>query len=340
MPARPDIDVLIVGAGHAGLFVAHQLQRAGRDVVLIDRHARVGDAWRARWDSLRLFTPRFADELPAMPFPAAADPFPNKDEVADYQEAYARERGFVVRLGEDARSLRRSAEGFDVETTRDRIRATSVVVAAGNYTTPRIPPFAENLDPSVLQLHSSEYRRPSQLPEGPVVVVGAANSGGEIAADVAPHRPTTIAIGTRRPLPPKRWRDPRWWRLAVLRDRVLDDRILPLPWPIRPGGFLEADLDRAAREHGLRLVPRAIGASGDAIRFADCSKARARTVIWCTGFRADHSWIAAQKQDDLISIGAHGRTPVPGLHFVRGRFLFMLSRHAKDVAKDVRRSPT
>src|SRR6266540_2039738 len=197
MPARPDIDVLIVGAGHAGLFVAHQLQRAGRDVVLIDRHARVGDAWRARWDSLRLFTPRFADELPAMPFPAAADPFPNKDEVADYQEAYARERGFVVRLGEDARSLRRSAEGFDVETTRDRIRATSVVVAAGNYTTPRIPPFAENLDPSVLQLHSSEYRRPSQLPEGPVVVVGAANSGGEIAADVAPHQRVGHAVKTR-----------------------------------------------------------------------------------------------------------------------------------------------
>jgi putative flavoprotein involved in K+ transport len=309
-------------------------------VLIVDAHPRVGDAWRRRWDSLRLFTPRDVDGLPHVAFPRGLDPFPRKDEVADFQEGYAREMGFTLRLGERARSVRRSGKGFAVDIGSDALRAETVIAAAGHFQAPRIPELAARLDPSVLQLHSSEYRRPSQLPDGPVVVVGAANSGGEIAVEVARERPTTIAIGTRKPLPPKRWRDPFWWKLALVRDRILHERtagIRWLPWPIRPGGYLEADLDRAARDHGLHLAPRAVDADGDLIRFADGTTAKARTVIWATGFRADHSWIDARKDDGVIPIGRHGRTPVPGLWFVRGRFLFAISRHAREVARDVRR---
>ena len=337
-----DVDVLIVGASHGGLAVAHELVRHGRDVLLIDAHARIGDAWRLRWDSLRLFTPRDLDGLPGIPFTAGADPFPNKDEVADYQERYAVEMGFAVRLGTPVTSLRRGQDAFDATVGTDVIRARSVVIAGGHFHAPAIPDFAARLAPGVLQLHSSGYRRPAGLPEGPVAVIGAANSGGDIAFEVAPARPTTIAIGTRKPLPPSRFRSPTWWKLALLRDRVFHERtadIAWLPWPLRAGGYLEADLDRAAALHGLRLAPRAVDASGDTVRFADGSGASGlRTVIWATGYRPDHSWIDAPMSNGVIAIGRHGRTPVRGLHFVRGRFLFAISRHARDVARDVLRS--
>ena len=337
---RADTDVLIVGAGHSGLAVAHDLARARREVLLVDTHARVGDAWRRRWDSLRLFTPRELDALPGSPFASGADPFPHKDEVAEHQERYAEDMRFALRLGAPVSALRRAGAVFEASLGDEVVRARSVVMACGHYQAPYVPDFAKGLDPSVLQLHSSHYRRPSDLPEGPAVVVGAANSGGEIAVEVASVRPTTIAISTRRPLAPKRWRSPAWWKLALLRDRVFHERtanVAWLPWPLRAGGYLEADLDRAATSHGLRLAPRAVGAEGDTLRFADGSEVRARTVIWATGYRADHSWIDAPKANGLIVIGHHGRTADPELHFVRGRFLFAITRHARDVARDMGR---
>lgn len=298
----------------------------------------MGDAWRTRWDSLRLFTPRDLDTLPGLPFPRGEDPFPNKDEVADYQERYAREMRLAMRLGQRVRSLRRTPELFEAAVGSDLIRARSVVIAGGHYDAPNIPDFAARLDPSVLQLHSRDYRRARDLPEGPVVVIGAANSGGDIAVEVARERPTTIAIGTRKPLPPKRYRSPTWWKLALLRDRIFHEHTADvswLPWPLRAGGYLEADLDHAAAQHGLRLAPRAVDSGGNEVRFADGSVAPARTVIWATGYRADHTWIDAPKENGVIPIGRHGRAPIGNLHFVRGRFLFAISRHARDVARDV-----
>jgi putative flavoprotein involved in K+ transport len=340
-----DTDVLIVGAGHGGLAVAHDLVRAGREVLLVDAHPRVGDAWRRRWDSLRLFTPRDLDALPEMAFPTGDDAFPNKDEVADYQERYAKEMHFALRLGAGVRSLRRAGDVLEASVGEDIIRARSVVIAGGAFHAPLIPDFASHLDASVLQLHSSDYRRARDLPEGTVVVVGSANSGGEIAVEVARERPTTIAIGTRKPLPPKRWRSPTWWKLALLRDRVFHERtayVSWLPWPIRAGGYLEADLDRAAIADGLRLAPRAVSADGNTVRFADGGAAAARTVIWATGFIAGGEpppiplvIAGGEPPATPLAIGRHGRTALPGLHFVRGRFLFAISRHARDVARDV-----
>ena len=333
--------MLIVGAGHGGLAVAHDLVRAGREVLLVDAHTRVGDAWRTRWDSLRLFTPRDLDGLPGIPFPRGDDPFPNKDEVADYQERYAQEMRFPLQLGVEADAIKRTGDGFEATVGGNVVHARSVVIAGGHFHAPRIPDFASRLDPAVLQLHSSDYRRARDLPEGPVVVVGAANSGSEIAVEVARERPTTIAIGTRKPLAPKRFRSSTWWKLALLRDRVFHERtayIAWLPWPLRAGGYLGADLDAAWVAHGLRLAPRVVDAAPDRLRFVDGSDVAARTVVWATGYRADHGWIDAPKEDGVIPIGRHGRTPVPGLHFVRGRFLFAISRHARDVARDVRSS--
>jgi putative flavoprotein involved in K+ transport len=344
---QPDTDVLIVGAGHGGLAVAHDLVRAGREVLVVDTHQRVGDAWRLRWDSLRLFTPRDLDALPEIPFPRGDDPFPNKDEVADYQERYAQEMRYPLRLGAEVRAVKTVGGTFEAIVGGDVIRARSVVIAGGHFQAPRIPDFASRLDPTVLQLHSRDYRRARDLPEGPVVVVGAANSGGDIAVEVAHERPTTIAIGTRKPLAPKRFRSPTWWKLALWRDRIFHERtayISWLPWPLRAGGYLEADLDDAAIAHGLRLAPRAVDAAANRVRFGDGSDVPARTVIWATGFIAAGEPPATPlvlvegQATSPLPIGRHGRTAVTGLHFVRGRFLFAISRHARDVARDVRNS--
>ena len=339
--------MLIVGAGHGGLAVAHDLARAGREVLLADAHQRVGDAWRTRWDSLRLFTPRDLDGLPGIPFPRGDDPIPGKDEVAEYQERYAQEMRFPLRLGAEVRALKTVAGTFEATLGGDVIRARSVVIAGGPFHVPRIPDFASRLDRTVLQLHSRDYRRARDLPEGPVVVVGAANSGSEIAVEVARERPTTIAIGTRKPLAPKRFRSPTWWKLALLRDRVFHERtayIAWLPWPLRAGGYLGADLDAAAVTHGLRLAPRVVDAAANRLRFVDGSDMPARTVIWATGFIAGGEppatplVLAEGHVTSPLPIGRHGRAQVAGLHFVRGRFLFAISRHARDVARDVRNS--
>jgi putative flavoprotein involved in K+ transport len=333
--AAADVDVLVVGAGHGGLTVASLLRRARRDVLVVDRNARVGNVWRDRYDSLRLFTPRRLNGLPLKPFPPGDDPFMTKDEIADYHEDYAGAVSFDLRLGHRVSAVRQHGAVFEATVGSASVRARSVVVATGVNDAPRIPPFASLLDASVHQLHSSAYQRASQLPDGPVVVVGAQNSGADIAVEVARDRPTTVAIGTRLPRAPARWRNPIWWRIPPWRDRLIGELVLPLPWPLRPGGFIGADLDHAVAAHGLRLASRAVTADGDQIRFADGTSVRARTVIWASGYTQDHTWVDAPKTESKVAIGRRGRTAVARLWFVRGRFLYSVARHARDVARDV-----
>ena len=334
-----DAEVLIIGGGHAGLSIAHGLRGAGRGSLIVDRHVRIGDAWRHRWDSLELFTPRSLDGLPGLPFPKGPTPFPGKDDVADYQEEYCLKNRFPVHLGSTVRSLRRVADGLVAELDTGPVRAKGVVVATGQFHAPKIPPFANGLDDRVLQLHSEEYRRPTDLPDGPVLVVGAANSGAEIAVEVARYRPTTVAISKRFPQAPKRYRDPRMWRIAYIRGAISRDAKLPsfLPWPLRLVVYTKVEMDRAARDHGLRLAPRVVSADGDRIRFADGTASTVRTVIWATGFRTDHSWIEGSAANGVTTLGPHGRGPLPGSWFVGARFLFGINRYAREVVRDLDR---
>ncbi len=332
-----DIDVLIVGAGHGRLGVASLLASRRHRSVIVDANPRVGDSWRNRWPSLRLFTPRFLNGLPGSPFPPGPDPFPTKDEVADYQEAYAARLAVPIRLGVGVSRLRRANGSYEATMGDTVIRARNVVVATGSHHTPRIPAFAARLPASVTQLHSRDYRHPELLPDGPVIVVGANNSGAEIALELSRTHPTTLAVGTSRPLAPRRWRDPRWWRVAGIRGRLLRGRRPPqwLPWPFSVGRFLEIDIHAAARSGAFRLVPRAVDVSGDALRLADGTSATARTVVWATGFELDDSWIDLPGAADGLPAAARGRSPVPGLWFVRGMLLDVVSAASRAVAADI-----
>lgn len=335
----PDVDVLVVGAGHAGLGVAARLQARGHSPLIVEANPRVGDSWRARWASLRLFTPRFVNGLPGMRFPDGDDPFPNRDEVADYQQRYAEALGVPIRLRTGVHHLRHVPDGFVASVDDGVITARNVVIANGAHRTPRIPDFASRLDPAVLQLHSSEYGRAGTLPPGPVLVVGGRNSGAEIAIELAGTHEVALTFDKGTSYAPARWRSPAWWRTAQLRSWVLRGAILPgpLPWPLKPpaGKWVEVDVRRAEREGALRLVPRAVDAAGDEVRFADGRAEGFRTVVWATGFRIDDSWIDVPSGGEGIKVGRYRRGPVPGLWIVRANLLASLHFGALAAAADI-----
>jgi putative flavoprotein involved in K+ transport len=334
-----DADVLIVGAGHGGLGVAARLLARGREPLVVDENPNVGDVWRRRWPSLRLFTPRFVNGLPGVPFPGGADPFPGKDEVAAYQRTYTAELRVPMRLGARVRRVTPSGDGFVVAVGEERVRARNVVVATGAHYTPRLPAFAAHLDPAVRQLHSSEYGTAGPIPEGPVLIVGGRNSGAEIAMDLAASHEVTITRAKGTWYAPARWRSARWWRSAQFRSWILRGAVLPgpLPWPLKPpgGAWIEVDIDRLAREGVLHLAPRAVDAAEDEVRFADGSAIRPRIVIWASGFRIDDSWIDVESGERGMRLGRHRRGPVPGLWANRASLLASLHWGALDVVSDL-----
>jgi putative flavoprotein involved in K+ transport len=225
-------ETVIVGGGQAGLATGWHLARLGRSFVILDAGARVGDPWRGRWDTLRLYTPARYSGLPGWPFPADPFHYPTRDEVADYLEAYAARFELPVRPRTRVDRLTRAGDRFVLAAGDRRFEAANVVVAAGAYQRPRVPDFAADLDPGVLQLHSSAYRRPSQLRDGPVLVVGAGNSGAEIAGGgqrrlvhrlpARPRLARPAGARRRRPAPP-RPRRRRWPARPLLRRPVLPD---------------------------------------------------------------------------------------------------------------------
>lgn len=326
-------ETIVVGGGQAGLAVGYHLARQGRSYVVLEAGARIGEAWRTRWDGLRLFTAARYDGLPGMAFPGPRDSLPTKDEVADFLETYATRMRLPIRTGVRVAGIwpAQHGHGFRLVAEHREFDAANVVVATGAYTHPRVPEFAADIDPKILQIHSSEYRDPSQLREGPVLVVGASNSGAEIAVGVARDHRTILAGPDKGKMPIRpesrmaRLMDPPFWffinHVATL-GTPIGRRALPF---VRDhGGPLErvwpSDLEAAGVE---RVFARAVAAL-DGVPILDDGRAvEVANVIWCTGFRPSFDWI------HLPIVGADG-WPVqtrgvapgaPGLYFVGLPFL-------------------
>ena len=313
-------DVIVIGGGQAGLAMGWHLARQGRDFIVLDAAERIGDVWRSRWDSLRLFTPARYDALPGMLFPAERDWLPGKDEVADYLERYAWVFGLPVRSGERVLSVRATdAHGpFEILTTRDCYEAAQVVIATGPFQTPHVPPAATTLASGIVQMHSSSYRNPRQLPDGPVVVVGAANSGVQIAAELAATRPTWLAVGTSlRTLPTRLFGQSlfTWLDRAGLMDVSAQSR---LGRRMSGRDFLIGDAPaRVARDLGVRLVGRVTGVQGRRVATASEGSIEPAAVIWATGFRRDFGFVKLPVFDeDGRPRHRRGVTDVPGVYFL------------------------
>jgi len=324
------LETVIVGGGQAGLAVGYHLARRGRRFVILDANRRIGDAWRKRWDSLRLFTPARYDGLPGMPFPAPAWSFPTKDEVADYLEAYATRFDLPVLGDVRVDRLSRDRDRYLVAAGDRRWAADHVVVATGAYLRPRIPAFAAELDPGILQLDPNRYRDPSQLPGGGVLVVGAGNSGAEIAFEVAATHPTWLSGPDTGHIPVRT--GSRWDRLVTPPFWWFASRVLTVQTPIgrwvRPKALTTtAPLERVRPKElaaaGVERVPRTVGVRDGSPLLEDGRVMDVTTVLWCTGFRPDFAWVDLPVFDQ-DGAPAHHRGVVgsqPGLYFLGLWFL-------------------
>src|SRR5690348_7963435 len=203
-PAGTPLDVLVIGAGQAGLAMGYHLAQSGRSFQVVDAGAEIGQAWRSRWDSLRLFTSGRYDSLPGLPFPAAPDTYPGKDDVASYLQAYAAKFNLPVRLNTSVTSLTTSGGGYVAKAAGEALEARQVVVATGPFQVPFIPLIADALGPGVHQIHSAHYRHPQNVPPGKVLVVGAANSGCQIAQELSATHRVELSVGQPLPAIPQR----------------------------------------------------------------------------------------------------------------------------------------
>jgi putative flavoprotein involved in K+ transport len=312
------LDVVVVGAGQAGLAMGHHLARQGRRFVILEAGDAVGSAWRRRWDSLVLFTPRRYSALPGLELPGDPDGYPTRDELIRYLEAYAAAFALPIQLGSRVRSLTRDDGRFVLELADRRLTADQVVVATGPFQEPNVPAVAAELAAEVVQLHSAAYRRPGDVPVGRVLVVGGGNTGFQLAKEIAATHDVHLAIGSRQmPLPQRvLGRDLFWWltKLGLL-AKTADSRI---GRRARGRDTLIGSRPRALRRrHGVSLKPRATRASGRTVGFADGSELDVDAVIWATGYRSDYSWIGLPVLgDDGRLRHRRGVTDVPGLYLL------------------------
>ena len=328
------VDTVIVGAGQAGLAAGYHLVKRGVSLVILEANERIGDSWRKRWESLRLFTPARYSGLPGWRFPAPAVSFPTKDEMADYLEAYAARFDLPVRTGAKVDRLSRQGDRFVLASGDHRFEANRVVVATGAHRVPKVPEFADELHPSIVQLHSSWYRHPSQLGEGAVLVVGAGNSGAEIALELSRTHPTRLSGKPSGQIPFRH--GPAAARFIFPVVRFFAHHVLTLDTPVgrkaRPRFISHgAPLIRVKMKDlaaaGVEQVPRAIGAKDGRPALQDGRVVDVSNVVWCTGFKDEFSWIYLPIFD-RDGRPVHERGVVvgePGLYFVGLPFQYAAS---------------
>jgi putative flavoprotein involved in K+ transport len=326
------IDTLVIGGGQAGLAVGYHLSRAGIPFLIVDANHRTGDAWRHRWDSLRLFTPNRFNSLPGLQIPGEDWGFPSKDDVADYLESYAAHFELPIRHGTRVDRLSSEVGGF-LATAGDReFHARRVIVAMASYQKPKVPEFGSGLEPGIFQLHAAEYKGPRQLKDGDVLVVGLGNSGAEIAMDLVPHHRVLLSgqPSAVQPFRPER-----------LSGRIL----MPFVGPVILNGLLTTSnplgrkvrskmLDKAAPllrvkpkdlvAAGVERVGRVRGVADGYPILDDGSILEVGNVVWCTGFEPGYSWIDLPVFDGRGHV-LHERGVVPsepGLYFVGLKFQY------------------
>ena len=331
------VDVLVIGGGQAGLSVGYHLARRGvRKFLILDANARVGDAWRQRWDSLRLFSPARFNGLDGMPYPAPPRSMPTKDEFAAYLESYVRRFMLPVRNGVRVDGVSRDVDRYVVTSGAQRFVAREVVIAMADYQKPKTPPFAGQLDASIVQLHSSAYKRPAQLRPGTALLVGAGNSGAEIAIELRQAGHPVMMAG------PNVGNVPGWFQsafgqvvFAPVLFRGIFHRLLsestPVGRKVKAQGHRPTPLIRTLPKHlaaaGVERVGRVRGVQDGRPVLEDGRVLVVQNVVWCTGFHPGFSWVHLPVFDE------HGDprqkrgvvTEAPGLYFVGLTFLYALS---------------
>jgi putative flavoprotein involved in K+ transport len=336
------VETVIIGAGQAGLSAAYHLQRRGVDCLVLDGIARIGDQWRERYDSLRLFTPAYADSLDGLQFPGDRQAFPSKDEMADYLELYALIHELPVRLRSQVRRLTRGTAGVYVieleqEQQDERITCDSVIIATGTFgQEPNVPDFADKLAPNIHHVHSIRYHGPADLPDGPVLVVGASHSGLDLAYELGTGRQTTL-VG------PARGNIPFEWGSRVMRSvfpaiEFIFHHVLTRRTPLgrKVFGMLRhhgSPQLRIKAQHlealGVEwLQEHIVGVSDEGLpQLANGRTFAVESIVWATGLKHDYSWVDLPLPiEDGWPVEYRGVVEeLPGLYFLGLAFQYSFS---------------
>ncbi|QNE21859.1 SidA/IucD/PvdA family monooxygenase [Kribbella qitaiheensis] len=348
------VETVIIGAGQAGLATGYHLRELGREFVILEGNARLGDNWRAQWDTLRLYTPKKYDGLPGLPFPGERWSYPTKDEVADYLESYAAKFDLPVRTSTRVDRLEAANGGYAVIIGDHQILAKNVVVATGTFgRTPYLPEYAVDLDPAIRQLHSSEYRRPGQLKDGPVLVVGGSHSGTDIAYEVAITHPTVLCGRDPGQIPVRLEKKGArlFFPVFIFVGKHLLTRRTPMGRKeMREIRYHGGPMLRVKREDLIargveRVHDRVAGVKDGRPMLDDGRVLDVANVVWSTGFRQVFDWIKVPVigpdgwPEEMRGVAA----AAPGLYFCGLCFQFAFSsmvvagagRDAEYVAKQI-----
>lgn len=345
---KKSVQTIVVGGGQAGLAVGYHLAKRGLPFLILDANKQVGDAWRNRWDSLRLFNPARYAGLPGLRFPARGDTFPTKDQVADYLGNYVHRFHLPVQNGVKVERLWKEGDRFLMAAGSQLFESENVIVAMANYQQPKIPAFAHSLHSEILQLHSHDYRNPSQLKEGGVLIVGVGNSGADIGLEVVHSHPTWISGKESGHIP---WAIDsfiaRFFLVRIVRflghhvmtvktrvGRKLRPRLLHQASPlvrVKPWDLTNA---------GIKWIPRTVGVKNGLPLMADGTTLEVKNVIWCTGYHHRFPWIDLpifdEGGDPVHDAGIVN--DVPGVYFVGLNFLYsMTSATLMGIGRDAKR---
>jgi putative flavoprotein involved in K+ transport len=312
------VEVVVVGAGQAGLAMGYFLAKQGLRFVILDAADSIASAWRARWESLTLFTSRRFSSLPGLTFPGDPNGYATRNEVISYLERYATTFELPIELNSEVKRLTAEEGQLVLELADREIVANQVVIATGPFQKPFVPDLAGGLMPDVFQIHSTGYQRPEQMPHGTVVVVGGGNTGFQIVKELSATRSVTLSVGShQKPLPQRLLgRDLFWW---LTKTRILDKTVESrLARKLSARDTLIGSSPRQLkRDYRVVLRPRAVGAAGRTIHFEDGSSSHADAVIWATGYRSDYSWVDLPITDERGRLRhRRGVSDVPGLYFL------------------------
>jgi len=313
-------DIIIVGAGQAGLAMGYYLKQTGYSFLLLEAGNRIGDSWRNRYDSLQLFTPREYSSLPGMIVKGEGNRFPCKDEMATYLEEYARHFQLPVNLQTEVLKINKAKDIFELHTPTEILQSKKLVIATGGFQQPYIPSFSQHLSSHVFQIHSSQYKSPSQIPKGNVLVVGGGNSGMQIAVELAKTHEVTMSIShplTFLPLRLFRKSIFNWLeKLGLLYAEVNTKRGTWFQKRKDPiFGFEGKEL---IRNGTIKLEEKVVSASENNIMFQNGGTYSAKSIIWSTGFIQNYKWIEIEKAVNENGFPNHvkGISPVRGLYYI------------------------
>ncbi|MBX9966097.1 flavin-containing monooxygenase [Priestia aryabhattai] len=312
-------NTIVIGAGQAGLAIGYYLKQKSLSFLIIDSNSRVGDSWRHRYDSLTLFTPRSHSALPGMNVEGSPHGYPIKDEIADYLENYSRHYNLPVQLNTAVINLFKENDQFHLVTNKGNYVAKNIVVATGPFQKPFVPDIEKDVSKDIFQIHAAHYKNPSQLKEGTTLIVGAGNSGVQIATELAESREIYLSVGKRMKFLPYTLlnRSIFWWFQALgVSKATIHSKLGQFMKKNDPiiGKELKPLLNRGA----VKKVSKVSKADGKSLICQNGEKIQPENIIWATGYHNDYEWIEVPNIIDKNNNVIHDRgiTKEKGLYFL------------------------